>query len=65
MSKNSQNTDKNVEKPSKYRPKCRKTVKPVEKSLITAKKVEKAKKGSKLAKYRRKCWKNEKILTKK
>ena len=37
----------------------------VEKSLKTAKNVEKAIKGRKLAKYRRKCWKNEKILTKK
>ena len=51
MSKNSQNTDKNVEKPSKYRLKCRKTVKPVEKSLKTAKNSEKAKKYGKLAKY--------------
>ena len=42
MSKNSQNNDKNVEKPSKYRPKCRKAVKPVEKSLKTAKNTEKA-----------------------
>ena len=51
MSKNSQNTDKNVEKPSKYRLKCRKTVKPVEKSLKPAKNSEKAKKYGKLAKY--------------
>ena len=39
MSKNSQNTDKNVEKPSKYRTKCRRTVKPVEKLLKTTKNV--------------------------
>ena len=41
MSKNSPNIKKKVEKPSKYRPKCRKIVKPVEKSLKTAKNVEK------------------------
>ena len=45
MSKNSQNNDKNVEKPSKYRPKCRKTVKLVEKSLKTAKNIQKAQNG--------------------
>ena len=48
MSKNAQNTNKNVEKLLKYRPKCPKTVKRVEKSLKTAKNIEKAKKGRKL-----------------
>ena len=46
MSKISQNTYKNVEKPSKYQLKCRKTVKPFEKWSKTAKNVEKALKGS-------------------
>ena len=50
MSKNSPNLNKNVEKPSKYRPRYRKIVKPVEKSLKTVKNVEKARKRSKLAK---------------
>ena len=37
----------------------------VEESLKTAKNVEEAIKGRKPAKYRQKCLKNEKILTKK
>ena len=41
MPKNSPNFNKNVEKPSKYRPKYRKIVKPVEKSFKTDKYVEK------------------------
>ena len=44
MPKNSPNFNKNVEKPSKYRPKCRKIVKPIEKSLKTAKNFEKVQK---------------------
>ena len=55
MSKNSQNTNKNVEKPSKYRPKCRKIVKPIEKSLKTAKNFEKVQKMSKTAEKHQKC----------
>ena len=50
MSKNWQNTDKNVEKPSKYRPKFRKTVQTVEKLLKTAKNVEKVQKMSETGK---------------
>ena len=50
MSKNRQNTDKNVEKPPKYRPKCRKSVKHIEKSLKTAKNVEKVQKITKTGK---------------
>ena len=50
MSKNSQNTDKNVEKSSKYRPKCRKTFKPNEKSLKTSKNVENRQKTAKMSK---------------
>ena len=63
MSKNSQNTYKNVEKPSKYRPKCRKTVKPVEKSLKTAKNIEKAQ-NIKITEKPQICSKTRKIPTK-
>ena len=55
MSKYSQNTNKNVEKPSKYRPKCRKIVKRIEKSLKTAKNFEKVQKMSKTAEKHQKC----------
>ena len=63
MSKHSQNNDKNVEKPSKYRPKCRKTVKHVEKSLKTAKNIENAQNG-KITEKPQKCSKTGKIPTK-
>ena len=55
MSKNSQNTKKIVEKPSKYLPKYRKIVKPVKKSLKIAKNVEKVQKMSKTAEKHQKC----------
>ena len=50
MTKNWQNIDRNVEKQSKYRPKFRKTVQPVEKLLKTAKNVEKVQKISETGK---------------
>ena len=63
MSKNSQNTDKNVEKPSKYRPKYFKTVKPVEKSLKTVKNIEKTQ-NDKNCRKPQICSKTGKIPTK-
>ena len=59
------NLQKCKKKLAKYRPKCRRAVKTVEKSLKTAKNAEKAKKGSKLTKYRRKFRKRKNIPTKK
>ena len=64
MSKNSPNLNKNVKKPSKYRPRYRKIVKPVEKSLKTAKYFEKVQKMSKTAEKPKKCPKTGKKSTK-